>query len=116
MALEAATELENHPWVELDGDDGLDAGLEQLLGEIPCTGPDLEDGVGGLEAGLGDDAVHQRRVPQDMLALGLLERDPALQPGAAAASTAAVPFLLDLSARHGEFRPRLREVKDVLRW
>ena len=101
MALEPAAQLENHPRVELDGDNGLDAGLEQPLGEISRSGPDLEDGVGGLEAGLGDDGVHQRRVPQDVLALGLLERDPALQPRAAAAATSAVSLLLDLAAGHG---------------
>lgn len=103
MPLETAVELEHHAWVELDGDDGLDAGLDQALGEVPRAGPDLEDGVGGLEAGLGDDGVNQRRVPQDVLPLGLLERDPALQPRATAASRAsAVPLLLDLAARHGD--------------
>ena len=88
MALEPAAQLENHPRVELDGDNGLDAGLEQPLGEISRSGPDLEDGVGGLEAGLGDDGVHERRVPQDVLALGLLERDPTLQPRATAPAAA----------------------------
>lgn len=105
MALEPATELENHPRVELDSDNGLDAGLEQPPGEISRSGSDLEDGVGGLEAGLGDDGVHQRWVPQDVLALGLLERDPTLQPRAAAPAAAAMALLLDLAAGHGGIIP-----------
>lgn len=103
MPLEPPVELEHHTRVELDGDDGLDPGLEEALGEVSCAGPDLEDGVGGLEPGLSDDGVHQRRVLQDVLALGLLERDTALQPGApsAGASRRAVALLLDLAPRHG---------------
>ena len=103
MPLEPPVEFEHHTRVELDGDDGLDTGLEEALGEVSCTRPDLEDGVGGLEPGLGDDGVHQRRVLQDVLPLGLLERDTALQPGApsAGASRRAVALLLDLATRHG---------------
>jgi hypothetical protein len=47
-----------------------------------------------------------------VLALGLLERDPALQPGAAAAAS-SVPLLLDLPARHGGIRRLLAEEKVV---
>jgi hypothetical protein len=98
VPLEPPVELEHHTRVELNGDDGLDTSLEEALGEVSCARPDLQDGVGGLETGLGDDGVHQRRVPQDVLPLGLLERDTALQPGA---SRRAVALLLDLAPRHG---------------
>lgn len=103
MPLEPPVELEHHARVELDSDDGLDPGLEEALGEVSCARTDLQDGVGGLEPGLGDDGVHQRRVPQDVLPLGFLERDTALQPGApsAGASRRAVALLLDLTPRHG---------------
>ena len=108
MPLEPTVELEHHARVELDGDDGLDPRLKQALGEVPCARPNLEDGVGGLEPGLGDDGVHQRGVPQYVLPLGLLERDPALQSGA---PRRAVALLLDLAPRHGGrfgFRPARR--------
>lgn len=111
MPLEPAVELEHHARVELDGDDGLDPRLEEALGEVSRARPDLEDGVGGLEPGLGDDGVHQRGVPQDVLPLGLLERDPALQPAAPSSSAPrrAVALLLDLAPSHGGgfgFAPR----------
>jgi hypothetical protein len=93
VPLEPSVELEHHARVELDGDDGLDSGLEEALGEVARAGTDLKDGVGGLEAGLGDYAVHQRRITQDVLPLGLLERDTALQ-------ARAVALLLDPSASH----------------
>ena len=102
MPLEPTVELEHHALVELNGDDGLDPRLKQALGEVPCARPDLEDGVGGLEPGLGDDGVHQRGVPQYVLPLGLLERDAALQPRTAATSGGprAVALLLYLASRH----------------
>jgi hypothetical protein len=99
VPLEPSVELEHHARVELDGDDGLDSGLEEALGKVARSRTDLENGVGGLEAGLGDYGVHQRRITQDMLPLGLLERDPALQARAAARSC-AVALLLDLAASH----------------
>jgi hypothetical protein len=91
--------LEHHARVELDGDDGLDSGLEEALGKVARSKPDLENSVGGLEAGLGDYGVHQRRITQDMVPLGLLERDPALQ-ACAAAHSCVVALLLDLAASH----------------
>ena len=98
MPLEPAVELEHHARVELDGDDCLHSCFEEALRKITRPGPDLEDCVSGLEACLGNDGVHQSRIPQDVLPLGLLERDPALQSGA---PRRAVALLLDLAPRHG---------------
>ena len=102
MPLEPAVELEHHARVELDGDDCLHSCLEEALRKITRPGPDLEDCVSGLEACLGNDGVHQSRIPQDVLPLGLLERDAALQPRTAATSGGprAVALLLYLASRH----------------
>jgi hypothetical protein len=99
VPLEPSVELEHHARVELDGDDGLDSDLEEALGKVARSRTDLKNGVGGLEAGLRDYGVHQRRITQDMLPLGLLERDPALQ-ACAAARSCTVALLLDLAASH----------------
>jgi hypothetical protein len=103
VPLETAVELEHHARVDLDGDDGLDPRLEEALGEVSRTRPDLEDGVGGLEPGLGNYGIDQCGVPQDVLPLGLLKRDPILQPAApsSGAPRRAVALLLDLSPSHG---------------
>ena len=103
MPLEPTVELGHHALVEFNGDDGLDPRLKQALGEVPCARSDLEDGVGGLEPGHGNDGVHQRGDPQDVLPLGLLKRDPALQPSAssAGAPSHSVALHLDLAPCHG---------------
>ena len=103
MPLEPAVELEHHARVELDGDDCLHSCLEEALRKITRPGPDLENCVSGLEACLGNDGVHQRGDPQDVLPLGLLKRDPALQPSAssAGAPSHSVALHLDLAPCHG---------------
>lgn len=95
--LEPAIELENHARVELDGDDRL-GDLQELLGEVPSAGSDLEDDVGRLDPGLVDDGLHQHGVLQDVLPLRLLE-------GNAAAPPMLVALLLDLAARHARASP-----------
>lgn len=66
--LEPSLELENHPGIDLDGDDLL-AGFEKLLRQVTGPGTDLEDDVGALDAGLLHNGIDEQGVLENVLTL-----------------------------------------------
>ena len=73
-ALHPPLKLQHHARVELHRDHLFHA-LQELHGQITGTRTDFKDDVGGLEARLVDDGLHDERVLEDVLTFRLVELD-----------------------------------------
>jgi hypothetical protein len=92
--LDASLELEDHARIDFDSNHSL-GDLQELHREVTRPGADLQDDVGGFEAGLLDDALHDEGILQDVLPFGLLELDA---PDAGMPQRFGLP---DLATGHG---------------
>ena len=72
LVRDAIEEGIDHPRIDLDGDHAA-GGVEEFDGEVAGAGADLEDGVGGEDAGFADDGVENTGISEYVLASALVE-------------------------------------------